>query len=321
MRLRSLWIFSVLLAATQSSASPVMTISRASGRIAVDGRFEDSAWRRITPAPLGDAAHALLTYDDQDLYVGFRTSSVSSTGEEEWFAIVLDTLNERRSGTRVRVFSDGTVDAAVIDAAGEVTRELRSTATARIGRVEDGWTAELRVPFAELEHGSSEAPTWGLVLMHRRSGSSVELVTNSVVPEGASCLLCHASTLVGDIDIARAAERLAQLTAADDTYERAAFVTVSPGGTLELIEWPFRRTYRRATWSGEIPAGSVAIVHTHPSSSPHPSADDRRLAASHGVPVYALTRSSICSVHTDGATSCRDLRPPECENSENAGGR
>ena len=82
------------------------------------------------------------------------------------------------------------------------------------------------------------------------------------------------------------------------TKEHSAFLVAGEGGELELVKWPYEATSMRASYRGAIPAGTVAIVHTHPNILPNPSLGDAALARKLNLPVYVLTRSSI--TRTDG---------------------
>jgi hypothetical protein len=82
------------------------------------------------------------------------------------------------------------------------------------------------------------------------------------------------------------------------TKERSAFLVTGADGELALVKWPYQATSMRASYRGAIPAGTVAIVHTHPNTVPNPSLGDAALARKLNLPVYVLTRSSV--TRTDG---------------------
>ena len=84
-------------------------------------------------------------------------------------------------------------------------------------------------------------------------------------------------------------------------YERAAFATVAPDGRVEFIRWPRSDRELRADFAGTLPAGTIAVVHTHPNCCPLPSEHDSALARRLGIAVYTLTRSAV--TFTDGRTT------------------
>jgi hypothetical protein len=77
------------------------------------------------------------------------------------------------------------------------------------------------------------------------------------------------------------------------TTEHSAFLVSDAKGELQLVKWPGQATSLSATYRGIIPAGTVAIVHTHPNALPNPSRGDAALARKLNLPVYVLTRTSI----------------------------
>jgi hypothetical protein len=78
-----------------------------------------------------------------------------------------------------------------------------------------------------------------------------------------------------------------------DRVERAAFIVDHGNGDLECIAWPSTYERERATFSGTIPPGTIAIIHTHPLNVPWPSAGDEREAHRLGIAIYALTPRSV----------------------------
>lgn len=83
--------------------------------------------------------------------------------------------------------------------------------------------------------------------------------------------------------------------------EAAAWVTRDEARTMRLVFWPSSGKVHEEVWRGLIPAGVVALLHTHPPSvAPRPSLVDARTAARLGVPVYAIGRAGVFRVDADG---------------------
>ena len=80
--------------------------------------------------------------------------------------------------------------------------------------------------------------------------------------------------------------------------EQAAFLIRNATGATFFLRWRSDGQLNRAEWDGPLPAGTVAIVHTHPNWLPLPSKRDNRVALQTSVPVYVITRTRI--VRTDG---------------------
>jgi proteasome lid subunit RPN8/RPN11 len=75
--------------------------------------------------------------------------------------------------------------------------------------------------------------------------------------------------------------------------EEAAFVVRDTDGRLTFVRWPEPGAQHQARWPGAFPAGTIAIVHTHPNHTPRPSRLDERAARRRGIPIYVLTRTKI----------------------------
>ncbi len=82
--------------------------------------------------------------------------------------------------------------------------------------------------------------------------------------------------------------------------EEAAFLIRDAHGRTFFLRWRANGELNSATWNGALPAGTVAIVHTHPNWLPLPSHIDARVARETSLPVYVVTLTRIS--RTDGGT-------------------
>jgi hypothetical protein len=80
--------------------------------------------------------------------------------------------------------------------------------------------------------------------------------------------------------------------------EEAAFIVRAADGALSLVRWPSSDAPHRSQWKAPVPAGAIAIAHTHPNGQPRPSIADSRTAEQWSMPVYVVTRTRIA--RTDG---------------------
>ena len=95
-------------------------------------------------------------------------------------------------------------------------------------------------------------------------------------------------------DVRECASRLAAMTGHGRfEHEAGAFLVLREDGRFDCVEWPAQRAFRRASWSGQVPDGTVAVMHTHPRSLPEPSAHDTREAERIGVPVIVVAGRSL----------------------------
>jgi hypothetical protein len=95
-------------------------------------------------------------------------------------------------------------------------------------------------------------------------------------------------------DVRACSDRIAEL--AGHGYfqgERAAFLVLRGDGRFDCSVWPVTNEWHRTTWSGAIPNGTVAVIHTHPRNMPDPSTHDTAEARRLNIPVIVVTRGSV----------------------------
>jgi len=76
-------------------------------------------------------------------------------------------------------------------------------------------------------------------------------------------------------------------------WERAAFVIQHPDGSIACQCWPSKHTYLAESFTGFVPEGTIAIVHTHPVQYPRPSEQDKQEATRLGIPIYVLSIEGV----------------------------
>ena len=81
--------------------------------------------------------------------------------------------------------------------------------------------------------------------------------------------------------------------------ERAGFLIIE-NGRFRLVMWTPTHQFHAEQWQGRIPAGTVAVVHTHPPAQPMPSAHDRAEARRVGIPILVVTNGSVALATEDG---------------------
>ena len=81
--------------------------------------------------------------------------------------------------------------------------------------------------------------------------------------------------------------------------EHAAFLIREVDGTLTLEPWA-RGSRSHATYRGRVPAGAIAILHTHPHGETSPSVQDRAEAKRLGMPVVVITTEKVVAAMPDG---------------------
>jgi len=105
---------------------------------------------------------------------------------------------------------------------------------------------------------------------------------------------------LNDSIVARLAKDLSLHMTPDDDYEIAAFAVRAADGSVSLVFWSDTRRFHGAQWSGRLPDGVVAVLHTHPYRSPLPSLRDAAEARRLGLPFYVVSRGALSVVEPDG---------------------
>lgn len=162
-------------------------ISTTPVRPVIDGRLEESLWKRdptitrLIPrqadgyAPV--ATEAWLSYDDANLYVGIRcqepllrdvvseaTERDGPVREDDCVEILFDTNRDKKSYHHFAVNPDGVLfDAQQNDANWNGRIEVDTA------REEEAWTVEMRIPLDEIKADLSSHQTWGFQMARNRS--------------------------------------------------------------------------------------------------------------------------------------------------------
>jgi hypothetical protein len=164
--------------------------------------LDDEVWRRASPAkdflqvepvegaPPTDPMEVRFLYDDDALFVGARMftrapSEIQAplsrrdegTGQAEHVFVSLDTYLDRRTAYTFGVTAAGARfdhyhaddDRSNTDPGFDPVWE------ARVGVDEDGWIAELRIPFNQLRFTNTDAQVWGLNIYRLVPGRNEEV--------------------------------------------------------------------------------------------------------------------------------------------------
>lgn len=159
------------------------------GSVRVDGRLDEAAWLRATPvtdfvqaepeegAPPTDPMDVRFLYDEDALLVGARMRSRSpadiqapmsrrdeSVGQAEHIFISLDTYLDRRTAYTFGVTAAGVRfdHYHASDNRSRPDRGFDPVWEARVSVDDQGWVAELRIPFNQLRFTASDTQVWGL---------------------------------------------------------------------------------------------------------------------------------------------------------------
>ena len=170
-----------------------LTAVRTALPILVDGALDEQAWSQAPVATdflqseprEGEAASEVtevrVLYDDENLYVAVvardrepqrlivnELKKDFNVDNSDGFELVLDTFHDRRNGYVFSINPSGAkADAQMANEGRETNRNWDGLWTTRSRVTDQGWTAEIAIPFRSLRFSSADAQTWGINFLRR----------------------------------------------------------------------------------------------------------------------------------------------------------
>jgi len=243
------------------------------GGVRIDGRLDEAAWAEakfvsdfamkepVQGGTSADRTEVAFLYDDDALYIGARMHSTAPRtlprgltrrdgyGNAEHIVVSLDPFFDRRTaysfaisagnGRRDYYHPRDSEDFGARDFTWDPIWEGRAELT------EDGWTAEMRIPFSQLRFNDQPVHTWGLNI-NRWIPQRNEDIYWVVVPRDQAGFASRFGTLTGIADLPpnRRMEILPYV-AANSTIRDAA----EPGNPFD------GRTSTRGRFGGDLKMG------------------------------------------------------------------
>ena len=174
------------------SRLPAATAVRTEAPILLDGLLNEESWLQSPPvteflqrdpqegAPASEKTEVRILFDTRNIYFGvlcydtnpdgIRATELrrdDSLGNDDIFELILDTFHDHRNGYLFRINPLGTkYDATVTDDGQTTNRDWDEKWEVKAQIHEEGWSAEIAIPFKSLRFLSSEQLVWG-VNFHR----------------------------------------------------------------------------------------------------------------------------------------------------------
>ncbi len=238
---------------------PTVRASRLQGTLNFDGIPDEEAWGQAVPAtvftqldpfegePASEETRVYLLYDDNALYVGaiMRDGSPVSTRlgrrdgwlmDTDWLTVSLDSYNDHRTGFKFEINPDGVRgDEALTggqDRRGDSSWDPVWEAATNVD--EDGWTAEMRIPFSQLRFGSAEDQVWGIQIIRDIARNREKQLFSFTPKDEASGIARY-----GHLEGIQGLNRPRGLELLPYVQSRAEFVPVSQSSSVDF-ENPYR---------------------------------------------------------------------------------
>jgi hypothetical protein len=165
---------------------PAIKAARVSGGIALDGRLDEAAWAGATPAtsflqfdpqngqPATQRTEVRFLYGDDALYIGarmydtegakgVRTQLARRDGQSDgdYLEFVFDTYHDHAGRTMLQINPSGVkFDAG--QASPQTDPSWDPIWEASTHTDDEGWVAEMRIPFSQLRFPRDSVQTWGM---------------------------------------------------------------------------------------------------------------------------------------------------------------
>jgi hypothetical protein len=182
---------------TEADVPPLVASRMSDGSdIQLDGRLDDAAWRGATPisdftqqepqegGTPSQRTEVSVVYDDDNLYIGamifddpdeilaFQRRRDAGLGTDDRFMWILDTFLDGRTGYFFEINAAGLMGDGIITGSGGgrgggggggggVNKSWDGIWEARVSRLPDGWSAEIRIPFRTVNFDPN-SDTWGI---------------------------------------------------------------------------------------------------------------------------------------------------------------
>lgn len=187
--------FSTLIA--QNAETPAIqkktyrTLKNVNKVITIDGALDDEAWDQVewggdfiqrqpyeNTAPTEQTAFKIL-YDEKNLYIAYRCYDAEPDKivkrmsrrdgfSGDWVEVNIDSYFDQRSAFSFTISAAGVKGDEFISNNGNNWDSSWNPIWYAKSRVdEQGWTAEIRIPFSQLRFGNKEEHTWGLQFTRR----------------------------------------------------------------------------------------------------------------------------------------------------------
>ncbi|MBI4444986.1 MAG: carbohydrate binding family 9 domain-containing protein [Acidobacteria bacterium] len=159
---------------------------RVTEKLEIDGRLDETVWSTAPVAgdfiqndprpddPASEKTEVKVLYDKENLYFGvscydsqrslvheLKKDFTRTSGDS--FEIVLDTFHDERNGYQFAINAAGAKwDAQMTNEGREVNENWDAIWSVRTQLHEDGWTAEIAIPFKTLKFRDTDVQTWGI---------------------------------------------------------------------------------------------------------------------------------------------------------------
>ncbi|MBR7801471.1 carbohydrate binding family 9 domain-containing protein [Undibacterium fentianense] len=199
---------------------------QAGEHIKLDGKLDETAWLKANvhdeffqTQPFDSVLAHLRTevrvaYDDRYLYVGIKAyDSVPNdirdsfarrdkiSIDQDFFALYIDPSSGHKSAQVFYVNARGAVmDGIYSDTSGDDTAPDYDF-NVSVSRLDDGWSAEYKIPFASIAYDKHSTTPWSLLVLRNMTREQRYRMYSGAVTRATSCNLCFSHPIEGMQDL------------------------------------------------------------------------------------------------------------------------
>ncbi len=227
---------------------------RLTAQISMDGALDEAGWAgaaRIDTfyeTVFGDnrAPHvkttALVAYDEKYLYIGLNCEDPDPSkmrapftdrdqvfGTDDNVAVFIDTQGDKRVAQEFRVSPRGIQGDAVFNDSSsneDFSPDFYYDTAAKI--TDQGWTAEIRIPFSSLRYKHVAEQPWGIMIWRNYPRDRRYAIYSAPIPRGSNCYICNVADLRGLSNLPTSRHMVMAPYASGQDVKRAS----RPGGPL-----------------------------------------------------------------------------------------
>jgi hypothetical protein len=220
--LTSFCLFNFIYATPAQAGFQAYRIQHQTDRIKLDGKLDDGVWKKIQAhdqfyqtqpldkRPAHQKTEVKIAYDERYLYVGIIAHEKEPqniretfarrdkiTTDQDFLGLFIDPSGGHKSAQVFYVNARGAVmDGMYSDSSGDDTAPDYEFDVVT-ARVENGWSAEYRIPFSSIAYDHTAKQTWSLLVMRNMTRDQRYRNYSGEVTRATSCNLCFSDDIEG----------------------------------------------------------------------------------------------------------------------------
>ena len=201
------FLFTVLccIPNTIAQGKKFLNLERADVAPKIDADLTDKAWQNAeeadgfvqfrpamgTPEEDHQKTTVKVTYDNNAVYFAAymrdnpdnimnQLTTRDNFGQSDFFLISINPNNDAQNDTEFLIFSTGTQGDAVVTSDGNEDWGWNAVWDSAVKVVDDGWIAEIKIPYSALRFSNQEIQTWGIQFHRRHMNDDRQLTWNPI---------------------------------------------------------------------------------------------------------------------------------------------